>query len=137
MRWGGITDSIYSTSSVSSYNPAFAINAPPEHTFLGALTSPTPFSAHQAPRLARRSSPATRKSNGTGAASASALFTSCESWKRRQPVGIMNFCAGSAYAVFVVNTTGIDGSVLLEDAIVCEGWLCGKQLQVPEARIFE
>jgi hypothetical protein len=41
------------------------------------------------------------------------LFTSCESWKRRQVVGIRNFCEGSGYGVFVVKTTGIDVSELI------------------------
>lgn len=35
---------------------------------------------------------------------------SCESWYRFHVDGIMNFCAGRGYAVFVVNTTGMEGT---------------------------
>lgn len=42
-------------------------------------TSPTPFSEHHSPKVPRRISPRTRKSNGTGFGKDRALFTSCES----------------------------------------------------------
>jgi hypothetical protein len=41
--------------------------------------------------------------------SESAVLISWESWKRRHDAGIMNFCGGSWYGVFVVNMTGIEG----------------------------
>jgi hypothetical protein len=34
---------------------------------------------------------------------------SWESWKRRHDAGIINFCGGSWYGVFVLNMTGIEG----------------------------
>lgn len=60
-----------------------------------------------------------RKSNGTTRGSASAVLMSCESWKRRHDAGIINFCGGSWYGVFVLNITGIEGSMAVEvDAVM-------------------
>ncbi len=56
-----------------------------------------------------------RKSNGTTRGSASAVLMSCESWKRRHDAGTMNLCDGSWYIVFVLNTTGIEGGVAMDD----------------------
>jgi len=37
------------------------------------------------------------------------VLISWESWKRRHDAGIINFCGGSWYGVFVLNMTGIEG----------------------------
>ena len=56
-----------------------------------------------------------RKSNGTTRGSVSAALMSCESWKRCHDAGIMNLCDGSWYIVFVLNTTGIEGCVAVDE----------------------
>jgi hypothetical protein len=48
---------------------------------------------------------------------------SCESWKRRHDAGIMNFCGGSWYGVFVLNTTGIEGGVAVDDDSAMSFWI--------------
>jgi hypothetical protein len=63
-----------------------------------------------------------RKSNGTTRGSESAVLMSCESWKRCHDAGTMNLCDGSWYIVFVLNTTGIEGCVAMdEDAAMLLG----------------
>jgi hypothetical protein len=63
-----------------------------------------------------------RKSNGTTRGSDSAVLMSCESWKRCHDAGTMNLCDGSWYIVFVLNTTGIEGCVAVdEDAAMLLG----------------
>ena len=56
-----------------------------------------------------------RKSNGTTRESESAALMSCDSWKRCHDAGTMNLCDGSWYIVFVLNTTGIDGCVAVDE----------------------
>ena len=56
-----------------------------------------------------------RKSNGTTRGSVSAALMSCESWKRCHDAGIMNLCDGSWYIVFVLNTTGIEYCVAVDE----------------------
>ena len=56
-----------------------------------------------------------RKSKGTTRGSESAVLMSCESWKRCHDAGTMNLCDGSWYIVFVLNTTGIEGCVAVDE----------------------
>ena len=54
---------------------------------------------------------------------------SCESWKRRQDAGTINLCDGSWYIVFVLNTTGIEGCVAVdEDAAIGEVVDCNEKV---------
>ena len=69
-------------------------------------TSPTPRSAHHSASVPCKSSPRTRKSNGTGCGRFRTRLISWLSWNRRQPVGSMYCCEGIAYSVRVVKTTG-------------------------------
>ena len=77
--------------------------------YLAGRTSPVPFSIHHSPKLPRSISPWTKKSKGIGLDSDKALLISCESWYRFHVDGIMNFCDGSGYCVWVVNRTGCEG----------------------------
>lgn len=47
-----------------------------------------------------------------------ALLISWDSWYRFQVDGIMNFCDGSGYGVWVVNRTGCEGPPFEVEAIV-------------------
>jgi hypothetical protein len=103
-----MTLSIYSISSVSSCH---SIVNSRSSGIRARLTSPLEASD----KLPPSNTPRMRKSNGTTRGSTSAVLMSCESWKRRHDAGIMNFCGGSWYGVFVLNITGIEGSMAVEE----------------------
>jgi hypothetical protein len=104
-----MTLSMYSISSVSSCHSTMNLYVP--RGIRAGLTSPLAASD----KLPPSNTPRMRKSNGTTRGSASAVLMSCESWKRRHDAGIMNFCGGSWYGVFVLNITGIEGSMAVEE----------------------